>query len=115
MASKVRRRQSKSNFNIGTFGWTTDVAMNLSHFSLHFLATLQNPEYRNFSSNLTFSDGSSETIDYSGNYVSGISRVLLEIDPSYKFQRQMALLVQCPIFFSRQYANRVNNAYFNGH
>ena len=111
----VSETQAKQiNFNIGTFGWTTDVAMNLSHFSLHFLATLQNPEYRNFSNNLTFSDGSSETIDYSGNYVSGISRVLLEIDPSYKFNDKWRCWFNAR-YFSRQYANRVNNAYFNGH
>lgn len=100
-------------FNIGTWGWTTDLSTKLPHWNLHLLATLQSPKYANFRNELSFSDGSTEVIDYSGNYVSGMSKLLLEIDPSWQNERWRVWL--SARYFSRQYANRVNNAYFAGH
>jgi hypothetical protein len=102
-----------ATYDIGTLGWTTDANIHWKGLSLHLLATLQEPKYRNYSTSLTFSDGTTDKLDYSGNYVTGISRFLLEVDPSYSFGDWRIWM--SARFFSRQYASRVNNAWFNGH
>lgn len=100
-------------YDIGTFGWTTDCNLRFGNFGMHLLLTLQEPKYRDYTNTLTFSDGQTETLDYGGNYVTGISRVLAEIDPSYTYGRwRFSLSAR---YFSRQYASRVNNVWFNGH
>lgn len=104
---------TNSVYGIGTLGWTTDINAKKGQFAMHLLATLQNPKYHNFKNSLTFSNGVSETIDYSGNYVTGISRILLEIDPSYTYRNWR--FWASGRYFSRQYASRVNNAWFKGH
>ncbi len=110
----VHETQTGSSFyDIRTLGWTTDINFTLKGFNLHALATLQNPVYRNFRNNVSFSDGSVETFDYSGKYVSGISRILLEIDPSYTWEK-WKVWASCR-YYSRQYANKLNNVWFNGH
>lgn len=102
-----------SVYGIGTIGFTTDITGHYEGFNIHLLATFQEPKYRDFKSTLDFDDGTSETIDYSGNYVTGISRLMLEIDPSFSIGRWSFSFNAR--YFSRQYANRLNNAYFNGH
>ena len=74
---------------------------------MHILATFQRPTYRNFSVPLTFSDGSTEVLDYNGNYVTGMSKVLLELDPSYRMGDWR--LWFSGRYYSRQYASLVNN------
>lgn len=76
-------------------------------------ATFQRPQYRNFRVPLTFSDGSEVVLDYNDNYVTGMSKVLLELDPSYRIGDWRLWL--SGRFYSRQYASLVNNVYFNGH
>ena len=49
------------------------------HFQLHYLLTLQNPAYENYSFENPHHAG--QTISYNGNIVTGISKVLMEIDP----------------------------------
>ncbi len=110
----VYETQTGSSFyDIRTLGWTTDVNFTWKGFNLHALATLQNPCYHDFKNNVKFSDGSVETFDYSDKYVSGVSRVLLEIDPSYSWEK-WKVWASCR-YYSRQYANKLNNVWFNGH
>ena len=110
----VSETQGKNTtYNIGTLGITADATATFGNFSMHVLATFQRPTYRNFTVPLTFSDGSTEVLDYNGNYVTGMSKVLLELDPSYKIRNWRLWL--SGRFYSRQYASLVNNVYFNGH
>ncbi len=102
-----------SVYDIQTLGWTTDLLFNYGGFSFHFLATLQSPKYKNFSNRVTFSDGSVETFDYSDKNVSGVSKVLLEIDPSYQWNKWRVWA--SARYYSRHYANKLNNVWFNGH
>ncbi|MCR5004027.1 MAG: hypothetical protein K5984_06630, partial [Bacteroidales bacterium] len=100
-------------YGIDTFGWTSEASARWNGFGLHVLLTLQNPEYSDFRQEFTFSNGSSETIDYSGNFVTGMSRVLLELDPSFHFKKWN--ISASARYFSKQYANRLNNTWFDGH
>ena len=110
----VSETQGKNTtYNIGTLGITGDATATLGNFSMHVLATFQRPTYRKFSVPLTFSDGSTEVLDYNGNFVTGMSKVLLELDPSYRIGDWRLWL--SGRFYSRQYASLVNNVYFNGH
>ncbi len=103
-----------SFYDIRTLGWTTDANLSWRGLSLHLLATLQSPYYKNFSNHVSFSDGSRETFDYSDNYVSGISRVLLEIDPAYEWKDRWRVWASFR-YYSKQYANKLNNVCFDGH
>ena len=110
----VSETQGKNTtYDIGTLGITGDATATFGGFSMHVLATYQGPKYRNFSVPLTFSDGSTEVLDYTGNYVTGMSKVLLELDPSYRFGDWR--LWFSGRYYSRQYASLVNNVYFDGH
>lgn len=101
-------------YNIATTGWTTDIILTpLNGLSLHFLATFQKPQYKNFTTTLTFSDNTSETYDYSNKIVTGISETLLEIDPSYTIGKWRVWL--SARYYSRSYANKLNTIYFKGH
>lgn len=110
----VSETQGKNTtYNIGTVGITGDATATFGNFSMHVLATFQKPTYRKFIVSLTFSDGSTEVLDYNYNFVTGMSKVLLELDPSYKIGDWR--LWFSGRFYSRQYASLVNNVYFNGH
>ncbi len=101
-------------YGIATLGWTTDVNLiPFEHFNLHLLTTLQNPEYVDYATTLTFSDGKTEKYDYSGKMVKGVPRFLLEIDPSYSRDKWRVWL--SARYFSKHYANMPNTVYFNGH
>ena len=110
----VSETQGKNTtYDIGTLGITGDATATFGGFSMHVLATFQKPTYRNFSVPLTFSDGSTVVLDYNGNYVTGMSKVLLELDPSYRFGDWRVWF--SGRYYSRQYASLVNNVYFDGH
>ena len=110
----VSETQGKNTtYNISTLGVTADATATLGNFSMHMLATYQEPKYRHFCVPLTFSDNSQVVLDYNGNYVTGMSKVLLELDPSYRLGDWRLWL--SARFYSRQYASLVNNVYFNGH
>lgn len=101
-----------AEYSIGTFGWTSDATFHYRGFTLHYLLTLQEPKYRDYSCNIEFSDGAAH-YDYSGKYLSNTSRCLMEIDPSYDFG---PVRIWTSIrFFSRQYANKMNNVWFKSH
>ena len=102
-----------TTYDIGTLGITADGTATFGGFSMHALATFQKPQYRNFAVTLTFSDGSTEVIDYNQKFVTGMSQVLLELDPSYKLGDWRFWL--SARYYSKQYASLVNNVYFNGH
>ena len=110
----VSETQGKNTtYDIGTLGITADATATWNGLAMHVLATYQEPRYRNFCVPLTFSDGSTVVLDYNSNYVTGMSRVLLELDPSYRLGDWR--LWFSARYYSRQYASLVGNVYFDGH
>lgn len=103
----------QAHYGIGTVGITTEANVHHRGFLMHALLTLQNPRYLDYENTFTFSNGQTEEISYTGNFVSGISRMELELDPSYAW-KQWRFWASFR-YFSRQYVSRTNNAYFNGH
>lgn len=101
------------NYNIATLGWTTDAVITpFKGFTFHGLFTLQNPQYKDFLINPVFSDGSNEKHDFSDKVVTGMSKVILELDPSYSIGdwRIWASFR----YQSKQYINKTNSLYFDG-
>lgn len=101
-------------YDVHTLGWTTDVLLKpASWFNMHFLLTLQNPKYGNYKGSLAFSDGSNRDFDFDGSVVTGISKVLMEIDPTFMYRGwNLALHAR---YFSKQYANLSNTLSFEPH
>lgn len=110
----VSETQTKAvMYDIATMGWTTDAVVTpFKGFSCHLLFTLQKPQYKNFKTDLTFSDGSTQTYDFSDKTVTEVSQTLAEIDPAYQFGDWRFWLSFR--YFGRQYANKPNSLYFNG-
>ncbi len=88
-------------------------AARLGGESLNARATWQNPKYKNYSNVFTFSDGSQAVLDYTGNTVTGISKLMVEFDPSYQWGNVRAW--GSVRYDSRQYVSRTNLASFSGH
>ena len=110
----VSETQGKNiNYNIGTLNVTADANATFGNFSMHVMATYQEPRYRDYNVALTFSDASKMTLDYSDKFVTGMSKVMLELDPSYQLGYWRLWL--SARYYSRQYASLANNVYFNGH
>jgi hypothetical protein len=99
--------------DIQTLGWTTDVVTTpFRNFNLHFLFTYQNPVYKNYLGTLDFGNNKTVNYDFNDKIVNGISNVLVEIDPSYTWNKlRMWLSAR---YFSKQYANLPNTLYFAG-
>ena len=102
-----------AQYGIGTLGFTVDGNVHLGGFNMHLLATWQDPRYKNYENEFVFSDGTKESIDYTGNHVTGISQWMLEIDPSYSWDK--VKVWASARYYSRQYVSRTNLAYFAGH
>lgn len=101
-----------AEYGIGTPGATLDANVFRGGFKCHALVTWQDPRYHNYDNTFTFSDGSTQSINYTNNQVTGISKLMVELDPSYKWREWR---VWCSArYFSRRYASRTNYAYFNG-
>lgn len=100
-------------YDIKTLGWTTDVvATPFKNFNLHFLFTLQSPKYKRYGGTVNFPSGESIDYNFEGNTVTSVSKVLIEIDPSYQWK---GLRVWASArYFSKQYANLTNSLYFKG-
>lgn len=98
------------SYGIETLGWTTDVVGKYKGFSLHLLLTLQNPKYKDYSGTVNFSNGDASNYNFSDNYVTGVSKVLVEIDPSYEYKNLRVWL--SARYFSKQYANLTNSLEF---
>jgi outer membrane receptor for ferrienterochelin and colicin len=98
-----------AHYDVRTIGWTTDAIVGpFNGFSLHYLLTLQNPTYQNFSGTLPFKSGSKD-YNFNDKIVSGISQVLMEIDPSYTW-KDLRLWASAR-YFSKQTVNRSNTLY----
>ncbi|MDR3127454.1 MAG: hypothetical protein LBU08_03185 [Tannerellaceae bacterium] len=104
------------SYDIETLGWTTDVvATPFRNFNLHLLLTVQSPKYKNYHGKVKFTTtgrGEEEDYDFDDNTVTGVSKVLIEIDPSYQWE-QVRLWASAR-YFSKEYANLTNSLYFKG-
>lgn len=100
-------------YTVQTMGWTTDVVLTpFKGFQFHGLLTLQDPKYKDFVMTPTFSDGTSKTYDFSDKTTTGVSKTIIELDPSYSFWK---LRVWASFRYqSKQYINKANTLYFNG-
>jgi len=106
---------SAFNYDIKTIGWTTDAVIRpFRNFNLHMLFTYQKPTYEKFETTVTFSDGTSNSINATGNNVTEIPEILIEIDPSYTIANRVNIWTSFR-YFSKTYANLSNALYFNGH
>lgn len=99
-------------YRIQTVGWTTDFVLKpFKGFNLHYLLTIQNPLYKDFTFEAFGTD-----YNYSDKNVTGISKVLMEIDPSYSFGKRMEWRVWASFrYYSKQFANLTNVLYFEPH
>ncbi|WP_316832485.1 hypothetical protein [Pedobacter aquatilis] len=94
------------NYDIQTLGWTTDIVTNpFKGFNLHYLVTFQNPIYKNYN----FNDFGN-SYSYDNKNVLEISKVLMEIDPSYTY-KDFKVWASFR-YFSKQFANLTNALYF---
>lgn len=101
-----------AEYGIRTLGFTLDGNVHFGGFKMHLMGTLQDPRYKNYRNEFNFSSGL-KVLDYTGRYVTGISKFMLEVDPSYSWSRFKAWM--SVRYYSRQYASRNNLAYFDGH
>ena len=102
-----------AQYGIGTLGFTLDGNLHFGGFNMHLLGTWQDPRYKNYTNEFVFSDGTKEIIDYTSKHVTGISQLMLEIDPSYTWKK--VKVWASARYYSRQYVSRTNLAYFAGH
>lgn len=101
-----------SLYGMHGFGWTTDVLAKSSNgFSFHGLLTVRAPRYRNYKFTPSFSDGYSQTFDFSGKSITTTPAVELELEPSYEWEKWRVWL--SARFYSKQYVNITNSLYFN--
>ena len=82
-------------------------------FNFHFLFTYQSPTYKKYETSVTFKDGTVGEIDATGNIVTEIPKVLVELDPSYNITNDLRVWASFR-YFSKTYANIKNAYYFNG-
>lgn len=100
-------------YDVATWGWTTDAVLTpFKGFSFHGLLTLQNPLFKNFSFQPIFSTGVGEKYDFSDKNVTAMSKLILEMDPSFQWNRWRWWLSFR--YQSKQYINRTNTLYFKG-
>ncbi len=112
-ASDEDSRGIQMSYGIQTLGWTTDVVLTpFKGFTFHGSFTLQSPKYKDFALYATFSDGVTDGMDVSNNTVTSMSKVLIELDPSYQIGNWRFNLNFR--YFSKQYINKTNTLYFNG-
>ncbi|MBL4559364.1 MAG: hypothetical protein JKX79_00115 [Labilibaculum sp.] len=96
-------------YDIKTLGWTTDIVTNpIKNFNLHFLITLQKPEYRNFAFGAF-----GVNYNYEGKIIPELSQTLIEIDPSYSFMGGKMRAWFSLRYFGKQYGNPTNAFTYN--
>jgi len=101
-----------SFYNIDAIGWTTDIVLTpFKGFSFHGLLNLRAPRYRDYKFEPVFSDGYSESYDFSDKKVTAISSVEIELEPSYTIDKWR--FWASARYYSRQYINITNSLYFN--
>lgn len=102
-----------ATYGIQTVGWTTDAEISLfKGFIFHGLFTIQEPKYKDFDMTVDFKEGRSANYSFNGNVTTGVSKIIIELDPSYTFD-PFRLWFSFR-YQSRQYINRTNSLYFNG-
>lgn len=113
-------------YGLETLGWTTDflftpfrfVDNSLKSFKLHFLITMQAPKYKSFNINPQFPSGYTTSYNYSDKTITGVSKMLLEIDPSYTVALNKTTKAKIWLsgrYYSKQYANLPNTLYYAAH
>lgn len=101
-------------YDVKTIGWTTDIIFKPTEFfRMHFLMTLQDPKYGNYNGKLNFTDGTTRDFDFNSSNVTGISKFLLEFDPTFTYKN--ADLQLHARYFGKQYANLSNTLSFEPH
>ena len=101
------------NYDVQTIGWTTDMVLQSAKgFTFHALFTLQDPRYKNYEINPTFKDGSTSHVSFSDKKTVGISDMILELNPSYTYDRFNIWL--SARYSSAYYINKLNTFKFNG-
>lgn len=110
-------RESKTTlliYDIQTLGWTTSVELDpFKGFHLHALFTYQKPVYRNYNASVTFSDGTTMSVNANGMIVKEIPQILVELDPSYNITDDLRVWLSFR-YFGKTYANLQEALYFNG-
>ena len=100
-------------YDIATLGWLTDAIITpVKGLSIHLMFTIRDPRYKNYKITPTFSDGMTETYDFTDKTITALSKTELEIEPSYRFSKWHVWL--SARYFSKQYINKTNTLYFNG-
>ncbi len=93
---------------IQTMGWTTDAMFTpFKGFKFHAMFTYQNPKYTGYK----FTAFNKE-YDFSSMTVTKQSKVIVELDPSYTYDRFN--IWASFRYYSKQYANVGNSVYFQG-
>ena len=98
-------------YDINTIGWTTDVMASVGNFNMHALLTLQNPKYNNYK--YSTPDGSA-TYSYDDKVIPTLSKVLIELDPSYYIFNRDVRLWASARYFGKQYGNKTNTISYKG-
>ena len=93
---------------IETMGWTTDAMFTpFKGFKFHAMLTLQSPKYTGYKF-----EAFNKTYDFSDKTVTKQSKVIIELDPNYTYDRFN--IWASFRYYSKQYANVGNSVYFNG-
>lgn len=93
---------------IQTIGWKTDLLLTpWKFFSLNVIFTLQDPKLHEYSFSAFGKD-----YDFSGKQMTGLSKILLEINPRFNFGKFS--IWASARYQSKQYANVGNCIFFNG-
>lgn len=93
---------------IETMGWTTDAMFTLfKGFKFHAMFTYQSPKYTGYKF-----DAFNKTYDFGGKTVTKQSKIIIELDPNYTFDRFN--IWASFRYYGKQYANVGNSVYFNG-
>lgn len=97
-------------YDIETIGWTTDIVANpVKGLNIHYLVTFQNPQYKNYAYNAF-----GVNYNISNNNIPELSKVLMELDPSYTFMKGSLRAWLSLRYFGKQYANQTNAFFYNG-
>ena len=99
-----------SLYSMQVLGWTTDALVSAGNFHFHGLLTLRSPRYCDYRFQPRFSDGYTETFDFSGRYITGSPAVEMELEPSYSPGKWRFWL--SARYYSRQYVNITNSLFF---
>ena len=100
-------------YDVATVGWTTDAVITpFKGFNFHGLLTLQNPKYKNFDFQPVFKDGPGQHYNFTDKNVTAISKMIIELDPSYQIDKWRFWLSFR--YQSKQYINKTNTLFFKG-